>query len=187
MKFAPAMSEEQILGVEVKQLLSFPDERGFFREIIRVTDSVFKDADNFAQWSHSKMGLHTVKAWHFHHVQTDWWYCGVGLMHTVLFDLREESPTFRKKYELKMGEKELGGAEVVLKIPPGVAHGCKVLSDFAHLFYVTSRTYDPNDEGRYPYDSSQVGHDWGSGEWIVSERDKKIFIPTAPRRKLTLS
>jgi dTDP-4-dehydrorhamnose 3,5-epimerase len=181
------MSEEQILGVEIKELKSFPDERGFFREVLRVSDPCFEKAENFAQWSHSKMGKNTVKAWHFHHLQTDWWYCGIGLLHTVLFDLREESPTFRKKFEILMGEKELGAREVVLRIPPGVAHGCKVLSEPAHLFYVTSRTYDPNDEGRYPYDSDVIGHDWGAGEWIVSERDKKIFIPTAPRVKLPLS
>ncbi len=32
-----------IHGVEIKQLRTFPDQRGFFREVIRVTDEFFAD------------------------------------------------------------------------------------------------------------------------------------------------
>jgi dTDP-4-dehydrorhamnose 3,5-epimerase len=46
----------------------------------------------------------------------------------------------------------------VLRIPPGVAHGFKVLQGPAHLFYVTSQVYNPEDEGRIPYDA--LGYDW---------------------------
>lgn len=182
------MSEKQIYGVQIKELRSFPDDRGFFREVIRVTDPFFEPSQNFAQWSHSKMGQNTVKAWHFHHLQTDWWYCPLGLIQTVLFDLREESPTYRAKMEIWMGEKELDSRvqDVVVRIPPGVAHGCRVYSPFAHLFYITNQTYNPNDEGRYPFNSPEVEHQWGEGDWIVSEKDRNLFIPTNPRQKLAL-
>lgn len=42
-----------ILGVELKPLATHPDERGFFREVIRVTDEFFEEG--FGQWSHSLM------------------------------------------------------------------------------------------------------------------------------------
>ena len=46
----------------------------------------------------------------------------------------------------------------ILKIPPGVAHGCKVLQGPATLSYITSKTYNPDDEGRIPHDA--LGYNW---------------------------
>ncbi|MCB0325880.1 MAG: dTDP-4-dehydrorhamnose 3,5-epimerase family protein, partial [Bdellovibrionales bacterium] len=161
---------------------SFPDQRGFFRELVRDTDPFF--AGRFAQWSHSKMGQNTVKAWHFHHRQIDWWYVGIGVVEAVLVDNRDESPSKGKKLQFKLGERELDAAalQVVVRIPPGVLHGCKVLSDAAHLFYITSETYNPEDEGRLPFNSPAVGHDWGSeADLIVADNDRRTFVPTFTR------
>ena len=97
------MSSQEIYGVEFKSLVTHPDERGFFRELVRDTDDFFKAG--FAQWSHSKMAKHTVKAWHFHHKQTDWWYVPIGVAQVVLYDNREESPTFSTKLDFVLGEK----------------------------------------------------------------------------------
>ena len=65
-----------IEGVTVKELVTYADERGFFREIIRVTDDFFQEG--FGQWSHSLMHTGTAKAWHIHQKQTDWWYVAVS-------------------------------------------------------------------------------------------------------------
>jgi dTDP-4-dehydrorhamnose 3,5-epimerase len=179
-----AEGEGVIQGVAFKELQTFPDERGFFRELVRTTDPFF--AEGFGQWSHSKMGENAVKAWHFHHRQLDWWYCPIGVIHAVLYDLREESPTFRKKLEFYLGDQTQDGRALtaVVCIPAGVAHGCRVLSQFAHLFYLTSCTYDPQDEGRYPFDSDVVPHTWGeSSKLVVAERDRRTFIPPYPRIK----
>ena len=40
-----------IEGVEIKELATHGDERGFFRELIRATNSFFDEG--FAQWSHT--------------------------------------------------------------------------------------------------------------------------------------
>jgi dTDP-4-dehydrorhamnose 3,5-epimerase len=168
-----------ILNVEIKNLKTHPDGRGFFREIIRSTDDFFAQGV-FGQWSHSKMQKNVVKAWHYHHVQTDWWYIANGRVDTVLFDNREESGTYKNTLVIPMGEKELGGYEVCVKIPPGVLHGCKVVSEIANLFYITSHTYNPQEEGRFPYDSVLVGYDWGISI-IVSDNDRREFVPTSIR------
>ena len=176
-------SDSHIKGVEFKSLRSFPDDRGFFREVVRKTDPFFEEG--FAQWSHSKMGHNTVKAWHFHHNQVDWWYCGLGVLHTALIDMREDSPTFKNKIEFKLGETEEDpeALSAVVKIPQGVFHGCKVLSKFAHLFYITSETYNPDDEGRFPFNSEEVDHSWGNeSELTVADNDKRKFIPPHPRQ-----
>ena len=172
-----------IVGVEIKPLKTFPDDRGFFREIIRNTDSVYANTDaNFAQWSHSKMARNTVKAWHFHHRQTDWWYLCGGVAEVALYDNRSESSSYKSLYLAKLGDSELDGIEAVVRIPPGVLHGLKVLSDYANLFYITSEIYNPEDEGRIPFDSKDIPYSWGNpAELIVAERDRKLHIPSFQR------
>jgi len=162
-----------IHDVRIHALKDHPDERGFFREIIRVDDDFFPEG--FSQWSHSKMKKNVVKAWHFHHRQVDWWYIPVGRAQVVLYDLREESRTFRERMVFPLGE---DAPPAVVRIPPGVAHGCQSLQDGTHLFYITSRTYDPSDEGRYPFDWDVIAHPWL--EPVVTV-DTKTFMPPHPR------
>lgn len=182
--------ESTIAGVELKPLKTFGDDRGFFREIVRHNDPFFggaKPEPVFAQWSHSRMVRNTVKAWHYHHIQFDWWYLGIGQIETVLFDNREESSTYRQKMVFNMGDgKKFGPTtlEVCVRIPPGVLHGLRVLSEEAHLFYITSEIYNPNEEGRFPFDSPLVGHDWGSEPVIVADNDKRNFVPTSQRARV---
>jgi dTDP-4-dehydrorhamnose 3,5-epimerase len=150
-----------IQGVEIKALVTNADERGFFREVIRKTDPFF--AEGFGQWSHTKTHQGAAKAWHVHQKQTDWWYVAIGTVKVALYDTRKNSPTFGVTMELLMGDPY--GAKI-LKVPPGVAHGYKVLEGPAHLFYITSRVYDPNDEGRIPHDDRTIGYDWNRGPEI---------------------
>ena len=101
-----------------------------------------------------------IKAWHIHTVQVDWWYVASGVLKVVLHDMRPESPTCRETMDFLMGDNQPSG---VLRIPPGVAHGCKVISGPAQLFYITSRVYNPADEGRIAYDEPDIGYDWLRG------------------------
>ena len=71
------MEKKIIEGVIVRDLVTHLDERGFFREIIRKTDDFFREG--FGQWSHSLMFNGVIKAWHFHRIQTDWWYVAGGV------------------------------------------------------------------------------------------------------------
>ena len=101
-----------------------------------------------------------IKAWHIHHKQTDWWYVSTGVLKVVLYDRRPESSTYQQTMEIMLGDNHEVGA---LKVPPGVAHGCKCLSGPANLFYIASKTYDPEDEGRIPHDDPEIGYDWLEG------------------------
>ncbi len=141
----------KIEGVEVKELVTREDDRGFFREIIRETDPFFSE---FGQWSHSMMYAGTAKAWHHHKRQTDWWYA-IGSLKVALYDLRQDSPTKGNLVEFFMGDR----FAQCLKIPPGVAHGCRAL-ELSHLLYLTSAVYDPEDELRVPHDDPNIGYDW---------------------------
>ena len=144
-----------IKGVVIKDLTTYPDERGFFREIIRVNDDFFEEG--FGQFSHSLMYPAVAKAWHIHKTQVDWWYVPIGNIKLGLHDKRDDSPTRGQTEEIFLGENY--GSKVV-KIPPGVAHGCKVLGEVAHLLYITSNVYDPDEEGRIAHDDPEIGYDW---------------------------
>ncbi|GAC1464533.1 MAG: dTDP-4-dehydrorhamnose 3,5-epimerase family protein [Gemmatimonadaceae bacterium] len=149
--------EKMIAGVEVKELTTHSDERGFFREVVRESDGFF---DHFGQWSHSQMHPGTAKAWHIHRKQTDWWYV-IGSIKVALYDTREGSPTHGTLMEFLMGD----GHPSCVKIPPGVAHGCRAL-ETSHVLYITSAVYDPEDEGRIAHDDAKIGYDWTAGPAI---------------------
>ena len=150
-----------IEGTVLEDLVTHTDERGFFREIIRVTDEFF--AEGFGQWSHSLMYPGVIKAWHIHKKQIDWWYVCNGLLKVALHDTRPDSPSYRETMEFLMGDDQPAR---LVRIPPGVAHGCKCLSGPANLFYVTSSVYDPDDEGRIAHDDPEIGYDWLKGPVI---------------------
>jgi dTDP-4-dehydrorhamnose 3,5-epimerase len=150
-----------IEGIVLKPLQTHNDERGYFREIIRSTDDFF--AEGFGQWSHSLMYQGVTKAWHLHRVQIDWWSIATGVLKVGLHDTRPDSPTYRETNEIFMGDGQAAG---ILRIPPGVAHGCKAVSGPVNLFYITSRVYDPADELRIPFDDPTIGYDWVKGPTI---------------------
>jgi len=150
-----------INGVEIKELKTFNDDRGFFRELIRSTDDSFREG--FGQWSHSLMFDGVIKAWHFHRIQTDWWYIVSGVLRVGLCDLREESGTYKQTMDFLMGDLQPAR---VLKVPPGIAHGCKTVQGPVHLFYLTSHVYNPDDEIRMPYNDPQIDFDWLRGPAI---------------------
>ncbi len=151
-----------IEGVILKDLVTHKDDRGFFRELVRVTDMFF--SEGFGQCSHSLMFDGVIKAWHYHNIQTDWWYVFSGVLRVGLRDIRPNSSTYGQKMDFLMGD--LQDARVV-KIPPGVAHGCKTIQGPVNLFYITSHVYNTKDELRIAYDDPAMDFDWLSGPKIT--------------------
>ena len=99
----------------------------------------------------------TMKAFHFHLHQHDCWTPVKGLLQVALVDLRLGSPTYGARNTLYVGA--LRPWQVL--IPPGVAHGYKVIGrEEALLVYLTDRFYNPKDEGRIPYNDPGINYDW---------------------------
>lgn len=100
-----------------------------------------------------------IKAFHFHRHQTDVWAPLTGTFQVALADLRPDSPTFGRKNTLYVGEHRPWR----ILIPPGVAHGYKIVSPGPGvLVYATDRYYDPEDEGRIAHDHPDIGYDWAT-------------------------
>jgi dTDP-4-dehydrorhamnose 3,5-epimerase len=143
-----------IEGVIVKHLVTHADERGFFREIVRITDDGF---DGFGQWSHSLVRAGVLKAWHGHTRQTQWTYMACGRFEVALYDHRPTSPTYREVVAFLAGDDH---PALVYCLPPGVLHGYRCVAGPAHVLYLTSGTYDLADEVRIAHDDPTIAHTW---------------------------
>lgn len=147
-----------IEGVRVQPFSVFPDDRGYFLEAHRMGRGL---AANFsAESTQISAALNypgIVKAFHFHLHQTDCWIPVKGILQVALADLRVGSPTFGARNTMYLGP--MRPWQVL--IPPGVAHGYKVIGmDESMLVYLTDRFYNPEDEGRIPYNDPSINYDW---------------------------
>ncbi|MEZ5401744.1 MAG: dTDP-4-dehydrorhamnose 3,5-epimerase family protein [Bryobacteraceae bacterium] len=151
-------SPDLIAGVRIQPGKIWPDDRGYFLEVARLGQGAVADfpADS-TQVSAALSYPGTIKAFHYHRNQTDYWAPVRGMLQVALVDLRPDSPTFGLRNTLYVGE--LRHWHVV--IPPGVGHGYKVIgTEAALLVYLTNRTYDPADEGRIAYNHPEINYDW---------------------------
>jgi dTDP-4-dehydrorhamnose 3,5-epimerase len=153
-----AESPDLIDGVRVLPYALWPDDRGYFLEVARFGKGLvaaYPAASTQVSAALSYPG--TIKAFHFHRHQTDCWVPVQGMLQVALVDLRKGSPTHGARNTLYVGALR----PWQLLIPPGVAHGYKVIgTEPAMLVYLTNRFYDPKDEGRIPHNDPQISYDW---------------------------
>ncbi|MBI5077388.1 dTDP-4-dehydrorhamnose 3,5-epimerase family protein [Candidatus Falkowbacteria bacterium] len=143
-------------GVKIKQIKKFSDDRGFFAEIVKEGEETFCQ---IKQTSYTETYPGVIKAFHWHKKQWDVWFVARGMAQVVLHDLRAESKTKGETQVIFAGE----DSPVVISIPPGVAHGYRVLgNEKVCLFYHTSEAYDSKnpDEERISFDDPKIGFDW---------------------------
>ena len=143
-------------GVVVKPCTVFADDRGMLMEVVRDDEPVFRDVKQ-TTFTVSYPGV--IKAFHWHRRQWDVWFFSAGMAQVVMYDLREGSPTCGQTDVLYMGERR----PLVVAIPPGVAHGYRVLgTQPAALFYHTTEVYDASrpDEERLDHDDPRIAFDW---------------------------
>jgi dTDP-4-dehydrorhamnose 3,5-epimerase len=151
-------SAQLIEGVQAEPFAIWPDDRGYFLEIARMGEGIASTmplADTQISSALSYPG--TIKAFHYHQQQTDYWVAASGMFQVALADLRADSATFGVRNTLYVGSLRPWR----LVIPPGVAHGYKVLgNEPGVLVYLTSRKYDGSDEGRIAYNDPDLAYDW---------------------------
>jgi dTDP-4-dehydrorhamnose 3,5-epimerase len=151
-------STSLIDGVAIQPLTIWPDDRGYFAEVFRFGRGLvesYPSATTQVSCALSYPG--TIKAFHYHRRQTDFWAPLVGMFQVALVDLRRDSRTFGHRNTIYVGQLR----SWAILIPPGVAHGYKVIgSEAAVLVYATDRFYDPSDEGRIVYNDADIAYDW---------------------------
>jgi dTDP-4-dehydrorhamnose 3,5-epimerase len=76
----------------------WPDDRGYFLEVVRIGQGLAADYDPATtQVSAALSYPGTIKAFHYHLEQTDFWVAAMGMFQVALVDLRKGSPTFGRK------------------------------------------------------------------------------------------
>ena len=155
-------SADLISGVEIEPFTQWPDDRGSFGELFRFgQDGIARDFvaphSNQIQVSITRSYPGVIKAIHFHCEQTDLWVPVKGMFQVFLCDLRDDSISCGRINTLFTGDLR----PWKVRIPPGVAHGYKVLGPKSgQLVYATNRFYNPVDEGRIPFDDPEINYDW---------------------------
>ncbi len=151
-------SPRLIEGVTIEPFPVHPDDRGWFLEAGRLGQALLASYPvDSTQISAALSYPGTIKAFHFHRRQTDYWVPVAGMFQVALVDLRPESATFATRNTFYVGPMRPWR----ILIPPGVGHGYKIIGrEPGVLVYVTDRFYDPEDEGRIPYNDPGVNYDW---------------------------
>ena len=157
-----------IEGVAVHRLPRFVDDRGFFQEIYRAKADhpqsegladFFRDVP-VAQVNFTVVDAENhIKGLHYHLKQQDIWFCPHPYKAKfVLFDVRKGSPTFGKTQVVVAGD----GLDLLVRIPEGVAHGYRPLTNPCALVYLVTRTFDARDpdEYRIAWDHPAVKDHW---------------------------
>jgi dTDP-4-dehydrorhamnose 3,5-epimerase len=146
-----------IEGVMIKKLKVIPDERGRLMEILRVDDEAFK---GFGQVYLTAAYPGVVKGWHYHKKQFDSMAVVKGMMKIVLYDGRQDSPTYREVNEFFAGVHN----PILLHIPPYVFHGFKCISSEEALVINTPTepyNYGEPDEFRVNPHDNDIPYEWG--------------------------
>lgn len=145
-----------IEGVVIKKLQPHADERGCLTEILRSDEPIF---ERFGQMYVSLNYPGVIRAWHYHKKQDDFWAVIKGMVKAVMYDAREDSPTYGEVQEVFLGEQNM----ILLKIPVGVMHGYKTIGvEPSLLLNLPTQPYDPSapDEYRLPYNTEEIPYDW---------------------------
>jgi dTDP-4-dehydrorhamnose 3,5-epimerase len=145
-----------IEGVKTRKLRLIPDERGYLLEMLR---SDWEEYERFGQVYVTGVYPGVVKGWHYHKIQTDHFVCVQGMAKVVLYDNRLDSPTHGQINEFFIGSQN----PMLLKIPPGVMHGFKGVSqEITLIINVPTElyNYDKPDEYRLPAHTDQIPYDW---------------------------
>lgn len=151
----------------------FGDERGFFLE--SYSEKVFAGlgiVDRFVQDNHSFSTRNVLRGLHYQiqRVQGKLVRVAEGEILDVAVDLRRSSATFGKWEAVRLS----GQNKRMLWIPPGFAHGFRVISETAHVLYKATDYYAPEHERTVAWSDPDLKIKWElDGEPVVSAKDQR--------------
>ena len=158
-------------GVLILEPRVFRDPRGFFLE--SYNEKTMAEAgihERFVQDNHSFSTRDVVRGLHYQvRPQGKLVRVVMGEILDVIVDLRRSSPTFGVWNGVTLSETN----SQMLWIPPGFAHGFRVLTD-AHVLYKATDFYDPEAERTIAWNDPTLNIDWRlTGSPTVSAKDSQ--------------
>jgi dTDP-4-dehydrorhamnose 3,5-epimerase len=155
------MLREPIEGVHLHEVRHVPRDHGIITEIFRPEWD--PTGLPVAQIYQSRLYPGAIGAWSCHMKNVDRLFINQGNVKLVLFDGRENSPTFRRINEYHVGD----ARPAMMVIPIGVWHGLQNLGAAEALmlnFPTRSYNYEDPDHYRLPFDTPEIPYSWsGAG------------------------
>jgi len=145
------------------------DERGFFREAVKMNDLKDLGIDfNPVQMNHSLSKPRVIRALH-----AEQWnklvYPITGEIFIAVVDIRPESKTFKKVVTFNFNEDD----RKLLYIPVGFANSiCVVGNTPVNYIYLVDQYYTGQDTRAIAWDDPDLNIKWPIKDPIISERDK---------------
>ena len=151
----------------------FGDERGFFFESFN--ERVFAESTGvsakFVQDNHSRSVKNTLRGLHYQvrQAQGKLVRAVAGEVFDVVVDLRRGSPNFGQW----VGNHLSAENKKMMWIPPGLAHGFAVLSEYADFLYKTTDYWAPEHERTILWSDPDLAIAWPlAGEPILAAKDR---------------
>ncbi|KIC21526.1 dTDP-4-dehydrorhamnose 3,5-epimerase family protein [Leisingera sp. ANG-Vp] len=154
---AARVPEDLIEGVLVEPLVLRRDDRGALVELLTTRDAPEVTAPHVYQ-VFAEPG--SVRAWVYHKWQSDRLCYTNGQLRLVLYDIREDSPTFGRLNVVDAGAQN----PCRVTIPPYVVHGLANVGDtLASFVNIPTNFYDPAnpDKSRLPYPDARIPYSFG--------------------------
>lgn len=171
------VTETRVQGVKLIEPKVFGDERGFFLETFQKERyQALLDIDlDFVQDNHSRSSKNVLRGLHFQTSRPQGKLVRVvrGEVFDVAVDIREDSPTFGQWAGVYLSEENKNQ----FWVPPGLAHGFVVISDFADFEYKCTDYYDPQNEACLLWNDPQLDIKWPVEKPLLSGKDAqgKLF------------
>lgn len=161
-----------ITGLNLLLLKRTGDSRGYL-ERLYCRDELEKVAHgrSILQINHTVTAIRgTVRGLHFQrppYAETKFVTCLRGEVFDVAVDIRRGSPTFLRWYAERLSP----GAQKMLVIPEGFAHGFQTLTDDCEMLYFHTAAYSPEAEDGLNVRDPGLGINWPLTIAEISARD----------------
>tara|TARA_Y200000002_G_scaffold217067_1_gene179098 strand:- start:581 stop:1126 length:546 start_codon:yes stop_codon:yes gene_type:complete len=148
----------------------YKDDRGFF------TETYSKDKyyslgirEEFVQDNYSRSKKNTLRGLHYQINKPQGKLVRVinGRVLDVAVDVRQDSKTFGQYFSVFLDDVNF----YQLYMPPGIAHGFCVVSEFADFEYKCTNYYSPKNEKGVLWSDSDININWPVANPIVSSKD----------------
>ena len=165
------ITETPIKGLLIIKPTVFEDSRGYFYESYNKTLFQQHGVDvDFVQDNQSLSQAGVLRGLHFQNppfAQGKLVRVIKGGILDVALDLRKDSPTYGKYYDLELNEKN----KTMLWIPTGFAHGFLTLANDTIFSYKCTNFYNKASEDCILWNDTDLGINWGIENPQLSEKD----------------
>ncbi len=157
--------------------VSFKDNRGYFRELLKEKDLNRKFP--FLVMSFSKKNV--IRGLHLQTKNSQGKFISVikGKIFDVVVDLRKRSKTYGKSFSVILSEKNAKS----IFIPPGFAHGFCTLSKENYIVYSCTKYRDAKHETGIRFDDKNFRIKWPVKKPIISKKDRNNLSFNQFKRK----